>query len=276
MDWLGDPKLEDTDDVVKQEREKDMIEDTKSTKSAFLWHRLNDDQRKKVLEKLEETYGKSFCKDLGMKTRKYAVESDKLRAVFELKCLRPFEVVADKVVEYAVEDGEEWWSVGGKVNEAEPLFPTRESAEKHIKSFTSLLPMLEAFVSHEVSKANLVGKRIFKVNSWNFSKGCYELNNEFPAYLSFEHAADRAKHNFRFTVNLFLQREVWDFLKYPRIEDLDYTKDNKFMITKEACLEFEKCISPTSDFAKSQFQWVRDLLKPDVDEEFIDWCKENL
>jgi len=275
LDWLGDPKLEDTVDVVKQEREKDMIEDTKSTKPAFLWHRLTDEQKRKVLQKLEETYGKSFRHDLGILTHDL-LDSGMPKVVFELKCLRPFEVVADKIVEHVVEAGEEWWSVGGKANEAEPLFPSREAAEKHVKNFSSLLPQLEALVNHKVSRADLAGKKIFKVMKWNFSGECYELHDEFPAYLSLKHAVGRAEHNFRFVVNLFLQREVWDFLKYPHIEDLDYTRDNKFMITKEACLELEKTEPIEREFAKSDVKWVRDLLNPEVDEEFIDWCKENL
>ena len=72
----------------------------------------------------------------------------------------------------------------------------------------------------------------------------------------------------------YIQWEVWKEAGYKDPELYDYTQENVFTFTKQQMIKFEKKLSQSTHLLETPYS--DRVLVPEVDEDFISWCKDNL
>lgn len=277
-----------------------------NNKCAVNWCKLNDIQRKKVIQRFEQDYGDFFAKeaDYGNKCCKPPVKDGKklsskrkfgkddlgyycnsyLGYIFEIRTMHTCVLHASYVKEdkndkdltlyctgFIAPDGKEF---------IEQCFFTKSEAERATREFNKVVcdnPTLESigFKKQVVKKTFKAGElTCWKMFDWNPDFEAYELSKEYPIYLDKQTALDRASHELRINAGFTVQWEVWKDAGYKEPESYDFFKENIFTFSKKNLLKFEKLLSDSIYLHQTSYE--RKVLTNKVDEEFIEWCKTEL
>jgi len=270
-------------------------------KCAFCWHDLDNIQRKKVVKKFEKDYGDFFAKDLnygnkydpppvkeGKKLsskRKFDKDSlgfycnDLLSRLFDIRTMHGIVLHAPFVKKETNTRNLTLYCTGLVAPDGsefiEQCFYTKKEAELSIKEFNKLFAKAAAvgFQKHVLKKTFKAGELTYwKLYEWTGEK--YETSKQWPIFLEKKFALERAEHNMRFNVAFCIHWESWKDAGFNSTKSYDYTKENIFELSKKNLLCFEKTLSGTEDILHTPFG--KNVFSPEVDEEFITWCKKEL
>ena len=273
-------------------------------KCAFSWHKLNNEQRKKVIQKFEEDYGDGFAakahygneycdqpvkagKKLSSKRKfgKYDLGyycDDYLSYIFGIRTLHTCILHASCIKEEKNAEELELYCTGiiapnGK-EMIEQCFFTKLEADKAVKEFNDTVGGKLASIGFQKQIIKRTYKpeeiKYWKMLDWNYKTNSYELSKEYPIFLEKKTAIERASHNLRMTAAFCVQWEVWKDAGYKDPEKYDFTKENIFTFTKENLLKFEERLSTSYYLKKTPYE--KKVLSNAVDEDFIAWCAKEL
>ena len=276
-------------------------------KCAFTWDKLNDVQRKKVIQKFEEDYGDDFAekaqygneycappvkagKKLSSK-RKFGEDdlgyycNDYLSYIFNIRTMHECILHASYIKEDKNDEDVTLYYTGfippnntGEV--IEQCFFTKSEADKATREFNKIVcdtPTLKSigFKKQVIKKTFKAGElTCWKIFDWNPNIEAYELSKEYPIFLDKKAAIDRASHNLRMNAAFCIQWEVWKDASYKPPESYDFTKANTFKFTKKNLLKFDKCLSQSYHLHRTSYE--KKVFSNKVDEEFIAWCEKEL
>ena len=271
-------------------------------KSAFVWGDLDNRQRKKVVEKFEEMFGPDFAEkaDFGNKyvkrpvkpgqllSRKIKFDQDSLGYycdqlldnIFTVLTYRDLELYAEKIVPKTLtEDTKLFWLSFLGSDDCGNYFYDKDECDKQIEEDNRLFSNINRLTGKETTATEITvpaGTVIYEL--YRFNNGEWNLDREYPAFKTIREAQDRAAHNLQFMASLFVRWETWDAAGYAHPEKgglnsmaYDYTKENVFKFDKKQLLEgvhFEYAFMETTYFDR--------LKDPEINYEFIEWCRENL
>lgn len=267
-----------------------------STKTAFCWHDLDDAQRKKVIQKFEEMFGRNFGEEakwgnpydtppvkpgklLSMK-RSFSKAAlgfyadNFLDDLFSALTCRDMEIRAEKIVPKTfTEDTKAFWLGFCGSDDCGNYFYDKNDSEKQVAEHNDLFGNFNAAVGHETGMKEVIipaGTTVYELYRFNDSK--WELDKEWPAFKTLDAAQDRATHNLRFIAAFGIQWETWKDAGYNAPESYDLTKETTFKFTKAQLLKGMHLTCHHLDDAS----YYKDVTKPEVNVDFIEWCKENL
>ena len=273
-------------------------------KCAFTWNKLNDAQRKKVIQKFEEDYGDDFAakahygnqysappvkagKKLSSK-RKFSEGdlgyycNDYLSYIFQIRTMHECILHAEIVKEETNDKDMTLYCTGiiapdGK-EVIEQSFFTKEEAENAVEEFNDIVGEKVksiGLVKQVIKKTYKAGELTYwKLYDWNPDTEAYEVSKSYPIFLSRKLAIGRASHDLRMSAAFCIQWEVWKDAGYTAPESYDFTKANTFKFTKKNMLVFEKLISQS--FNLHETPYANKVFSNKTDDEFIAWCEKEL
>lgn len=271
--------------------------------SAFTWSKLDNKQRKKVIQRFEKDYGNFFAAEAsygnefdkppvkaGMKLsskrkfEKYDIGSscdNLLSWIFEVRTKRDFIIHAPLVVEETNKEDLTLYCTGivvGKEEAIEQSFLDEESAKKAVEHFNDVMTpqALSIGIKKQVIKKTFKAGELkyWNLYVWNYESSEYELSKDYPLFTNKKLALGRAETDFRFMIALGIQWETWEDAGFKKDFKLDFTRENSFKIQKKNFLTFCKMLCEGHDVMETSYG--SKVLDPKVDEEFIKWCEENL
>lgn len=280
-----------------------MKQNNLSYSSAFTWSKLDNKQRKKVIQQFEKDYGDFFAAEAsygnkfdkppvkaGMKLsskrkfEKYDIGSSCdsiLSWIFEVRTKRDFIIHAPIVREETNKEDLTLYCTGivvGKEEAIEQSFLDEESAKKAVEHFNDVMTpqALSIGIKKQVIKKTFKAGELkyWNLYVWNYETSEYELSKDYPLFTNKKPALGRAETDFRFMIALGIQWETWEDAGYKKDFDIDFFKENSFFIPKKSFLVFCKMLCEGFDVMKTSYG--DKVLDPKVDEEFIKWCEENL
>ena len=274
-------------------------------KCAFTWDKLNNVQRKKVIQKFEEDYGDDFAakahygnrycappvkagKKLSSK-HKFGEDdlgyycNDYLSCIFNIKTMHECILHAEIVKKETNNKDRTLYCTGIIAPDGEEIieqsFFTNEDAENAVEKFNDIVGEKVksiGFVKQVIKKTYKAGElNYWKLYDWNTDTEAYEVSKNYPVFLSKKLAIDRAYHDLRMSVALCIHWEVWKDAGYKPPKSYDFTEANTFKFTKKNMLMFEKYhLSQLYDLEKTKY--ADKVFSNKVDDEFIAWCKREL
>lgn len=273
-------------------------------KCAFTWDKLNDAQRRKVIQKFEEDYGDDFAEkakygneycappvkagkklsskrkfgdgDLGYYCNQY------LSYIFQIRTMHECVLHAEIAKEEANDEDVTLYCAGIIAPNGEEIieqsFFTEKEAENAVEEFNSAVgekAKSAGFAKRVIKKTYKAGELTYwKLYSWNPDAEAYEASKKHPVFLSRDLAVGRASHDLRMSAAICIQWEVWKDAGYKPPESYDFTKANAFKFTKKNMLAFEKYLSPECNLRKTEY--ADRVFSNEVDDEFIAWCEKEL
>lgn len=274
-------------------------------KCAFNWDKLNDAQRKKVIQKFEEDYGDDFAekahygnrycgspvkagKKLSSK-RKFSKDDlgyycdDYLSYLFTIRTMHDRILYASLVKEEKNDKNMTLYCTGIIVPSSgeeiiEQSFFTEEEARYAVNKFNDIVGLnaMSAGIVKQVIKKTYEASELtyWKLYVWNPDTESYEVSKHYPVFLSKKLAIGRASHDLRMNAALCIQWEVWKDAGYNPPESYDFTKENIFKFTKKNMLMFEKSLSQAWHLENTGY--ADKVFSNEVDDEFIAWCEKEL
>lgn len=235
-----------------------------STKTAFHWNDLNDNQRQKVIQKFKDMFGHRVRKN----------DNDLLKDIFSALTCRDMEFKAEKIVPKTfTEDTKVFWLGFCGSEDCGNYFYDQGDGKKQVDEHNRLFGNVNAAIGAETGMKEVIlpaGTTIYEL--YAYCDGKWELDKEWPAFKTLESAQDRASHNLRFTAAFFFQWETWKDAGYKKPEDYDFTQELTFKFTKAQLMKgmFLDC------HGLEEMPFYKKVTKPEVNVEFIEWCKANL
>ena len=273
-------------------------------KCAFTWDKLNDAQRKKVIQKFEEDYGDDFAekaqygneycappvkagKKLSSK-RKFSKDDlgyycdDYLSYIFQIRTMHECILHAEIVKKETNDKDMTLYCTGIIAPNGEEIieqsFFTKEEAENAVEEFNNIVGEKAksiGLVKQVIKKTYKAGELTYwKLYEWNPDTEAYEVSKDYPVFLSRKLAIGRASHDLRMNAAFCIQWEVWKDAGYKPPESYDFTEANTFKFTKKNMLEFDKRLSPSCNLEKTKY--ADKVFSNEVDSEFIAWCEKEL
>lgn len=273
-------------------------------KCAFTWDKLNDAQRKKVIQKFEEDYGDDFVaqahygnqycrppvkagKKLSSK-RKFSESdlgyycNDYLSYIFQIRTMHDCILHAEIVKKETNDKDMTLYCTGIIAPNGEEIieqsFFTEKEAKRSVEQFNDTVGEQAKSIGvfkKVIEKTYKAGELTYwKLYSWNPVTEAYEVSKTYPVFLSRKLAIGRASHDLRMSAAICVQWEVWKDAGYAAPESYDFTKANIFKFTKKNLLKFEKCLSQSYDLEKTKY--ADKVFSNEVDEDFIAWCEKEL
>jgi len=274
-------------------------------KCAFNWNKLNDAQRKKVIQRFEEDYGDDFAAKahygnrycgspvkVGKKLsslRKFGEYdlgyycNDYLSYLFTIRTMHECVLHAPLVKEEKNDKNMTLYCTGIIVPSSgeeliEQSFFTEEEARNAVNEFNDIVGLnarSAGIIKQVIEKTFEAGELVFwKLHEWNPESESYEVSKDYPVFLNKKLAVDRAAHTLRMNAAFCIQWEVWKSAGYKAPESYDFTKPNEFTFAKKDMLVFEKSISQSGHLCETSYS--SKVLSDKVDDEFIAWCEKEL
>ena len=273
-------------------------------KCAFNWKKLNDAQRKKVIQRFEEDYGDDFAakahygnqyctppvkagKKLSSK-RKFSEGdlgyycNDYLSYIFNIRTMHECVLHAEIVKKETNDKDMTLYCTGIIAPDGEEIieqsFFTEKEAENAVEEFNDIVgekAKSVGFVKKVIEKTYKAGELTYwKLYCWNPDTEAYEVSKKYPVFLSRKLAIDRVAHDLRMSAAICIQWEVWKDAGYAAPESYDFTQANTFKFTKKNMLVFEKLTSQSYHLHETSY--ANKVLSDKTDDEFIAWCEKEL
>lgn len=273
-------------------------------KCAFNWGKLNDTQRKKVIQRFEEDYGDDFAakadygnrgctppvkagKKLSSK-RKFSKNdlgyycNEYLSYIFNIRTMHDCVLHAEIVKEETNDKDMTLYCTGIITSDGKEIieqsFFTEKEAENAVKEFNNIVgeeAKSIGIVKQVIKKTYKVSELTYwKLYEWNLDSETYEVSKHYPIFLNKKLAIDRASHDLRMNAAYVIQWEVWKDAGYLSPESYDFTKENTFKFTKKNMLMFEKVL--TESYYLKKTKYADKVFSNEVDNEFIAWCEKEL
>lgn len=279
-----------------------MKENSSDHKCAFEWNNLNNDQRHKLVKKLEDDYGADFghqakwnneyctppVKAGALLSKKHDLMNlgfypdNMMSTIVSIRSARDLVVHAPKVVEktLAADTKMCWVGVFGD-DKIGTLFYSKSKAKKIADEDNELFSNVHDTLGEDLFgvPAEIVmpaGSTIYELQMYDYDKEAYVVHPQWNAFKDKKSAIERAAHEMRFLAAFFIQWDTWKDAGLKAPESYDFLKENVFTFTKAQLLKSMASKRLSSCWTLCKTSYWKKLTNPKVDTKFIEWCKENL
>ena len=281
-----------------------MKENNSSCKCAIGWRNLDNEQRRKLIKKLEDDYGADFghqakwnneyskppVKVGSLLSKKRNLDKDSLgfyanemlETIGSSRSIRDFTIYAPKVVEKTLDADMKMFWVGfwGDDNVGTLYYfkdKAQEITDKNNKLFSEVCTVIGKNMFGCPKEIDIpAGSTIYELQMYDYDRGEYVTHPQWNAFKDKKGAIDRAAHELRFMVAFYAKWETWKDAGLKDPESYDFLKENVFTFTKAQILNSMANERSSDCWNLCKTSYWKKLKDPKVDTEFIEWCKENL